>query len=179
MRWTLFLPLIGFIALVIAFADGLTRDPSHIPSVLIDRPAPEFDLPPVTGLGTEGLSTADLKRGEPVLVNFFASWCPPCRVEHPILERLAKQEGVTVYGLNYKDEAEDAAQFINALGNPFTRLGADHKGRTGIDFGISGVPETFIIRGDGRIAYRHAGPLSPADMEDKILPILRQLRTGE
>jgi len=175
MRWTAFLPLIVFVAILGAFVFGLGNDPSQIPSVLIDEPAPEFNLPKLPGIDSPALSRADLEQGKPVIVNFFASWCAPCRAEHPILEQLAAEHDITVYGVAYKDRPEDSKRFLDALGNPFTAVGVDLKGKTAIDFGVYGVPETFIIRGDGRIAYRNAGPLYPAQIEEVLLPIMRKL----
>ncbi|MFZ5609237.1 MAG: DsbE family thiol:disulfide interchange protein [Pseudomonadota bacterium] len=178
-RLAVFLPLLVFAGLAVAFAVGLSRDPSVLPSALIDQPVPAFDLPGIAGLETPGLASADLAMGEPVLLNIFASWCVPCRVEHPVLEDLARQPGVTIHALNYKDSADNARRFLDSLGNPFTRIGADEAGRVAIDFGVYGVPETYIIRGDGRIAYRHVGPLRPGDVKKTILPLLERLRAEQ
>jgi len=176
MRWTLYLPLGAFALLTMAFAVGLTRDPSKLPSALIDQPVPAFDLPAVDGMEVPGLSSSDLASGEPVLLNVFASWCLPCRVEHPVLEALAARGVAPIHGLAYKDKPEDARRFLEALGNPFDRIGLDLAGRVGIDFGVYGVPETFIIRGDGRIAYRHVGPLTQDAVDETIIPIIARLR---
>lgn len=110
------------------------------------------------------------------LVNFFASWCVPCLAEHPLLVGLARSGEVRLVGINYKDKTEDATAWLKRHGNPYARIGADREGRTGIDFGISGVPETFIIDKDGRIAYQHIGPLTAEAIEDKILPLIKELR---
>ncbi len=172
-----FLPLIvavviGGFALWGLVAD---RDPSGIPSVLIGQPAPVIALDPVPELGTPGLSTADLTAGgQPVLVNFFASWCVPCKAEHAVLTRLTREHGVTLYGVNYKDKAEDARRWLNDLGNPYSRIGWDISGRAGIEWGISGVPETFVIRGDGVVVYRYVGPIVGADAQKKVLSALRE-----
>ncbi|GFE63978.1 DsbE family thiol:disulfide interchange protein [Litoreibacter roseus] len=161
-RLVFFLPL-AIAAIIGGFAIwGLSgdRDPSRIPSVLISQPVPAFDLPPVAGIDTPGLSQADLKgAGEIVLVNAFASWCGPCRAEHPILTRMAEGQGIKVVGLNYKDKPADAAAWLDELGNPYVRIGSDETGRAGIEWGLSGVPETFIVGADGTILYREAGPV--------------------
>jgi cytochrome c biogenesis protein CcmG/thiol:disulfide interchange protein DsbE len=145
-----------------------------LPSALIDRPAPEFSLPPVLD-SVPGLSTADLK-GQVSLVNMFASWCAPCRVEHPVLLRLKEEGRVTVFGIDYKDKPEDVKAWLGRLGNPYTRLGADLEGRVAIEWGVYGVPETYVIDREGRIRYRHVGPLQPRDLEEKILPLLKELQ---
>ncbi|MFM2043580.1 MAG: hypothetical protein RLY86_2156 [Pseudomonadota bacterium] len=172
-RLILFIPFALFLVLVGYFAVGLTRDPSKLPSVLIDQPAPAFDLPPLLD-GGQGLATADLK-GQVQLVNVFASWCAPCRIEHPVLMRLAKEEGITIHGIAYKDKPEDSRRFLGMLGNPYGRIGLDLEGRAGIEWGITGVPETFIIDKDGRIRWRYQGPLGPTIVEGELMPMLREL----
>ena len=168
------LPVLIFVGVGVGLAVGLTRDPSTLPSALIDKPVPSFDLPPVEGLPGEGLSSADLK-GEVSLVNVFASWCVPCRAEHPLLMGLAER-GVVINGIDYKDPPEQAAPWLRELGNPFARIGADRSGRVAIDFGVYGVPETFVITKDGRIAHKHIGPLTPEALDGAILPLIRRLR---
>ncbi len=169
------LPLALFALVGVFLGIGLTRDPSTLPSALIGKPAPEFALPPLPGReGEGGLSRADLG-GQPVLVNVFASWCVPCRIEHPVVARLAER-GVTVHGINYKDRPEDALAWLEELGDPFRRVGMDRDGRVGIEWGVYGVPETFVLDREGRIAYRHVGPLQPRDVEEKILPLLEKLK---
>lgn len=165
-------PLLVFIAIAALLAIGLTLNPREVPSPLIGKPVPAFSLPPVLGR-TLGLSDKDLK-GEVSVVNVFASWCIPCRQEHPLIQRLAKV--VPVHGLNYKDRPEDAARWLEELGDPYTRTGADLDGRVGIDWGVYGVPETFIIDRDGRIAYKQIGPITPPILEEKILPVVRRLK---
>jgi cytochrome c biogenesis protein CcmG, thiol:disulfide interchange protein DsbE len=167
------LPLLLFLVVAGYFAVGLDRDPRAIPSALIDRPAPVFDLPPVEGMKA-GLSSDDLK-GRPQLVNIWASWCIPCKVEHPVLMRLAEEQGVLIRGINYKDKAQDAMAYLEANGDPYTGIGADADGRAGIEWGVYGVPETYVIDREGRIRYRHVGPLMPDDIEETILPILAEL----
>ena len=168
------IPLLLFALVGTFLAIGLTRDPSTLPSALVGKPAPAFELPPLDGRAGPGLSRADLG-GTPMLVNVFASWCVPCRMEHPLLTRLSEQ-GVIVQGINYKDRPEDARAWLAELGDPFRHLGADRDGRVAIDWGVYGVPETFVIDKDGRIAYRHVGPLQPQDLTTTILPLLERLR---
>jgi cytochrome c biogenesis protein CcmG, thiol:disulfide interchange protein DsbE len=168
------LPLAAFVAIAIWFAVGLTRDPSKLPSALLDRPAPEFTLPALAGAGVAGLKADDL-RGKVALVNVFASWCVPCRVEHPILMRLTREPGITLYGMSYKDKAEDSARFLRELGNPYAAIGHDENGRVGIEWGVYGVPETFIVDRSGRIRHKHVGPISPKDLQETILPLVAEL----
>lgn len=151
------------------------KDISQLPSAMIDKPAPQFDLPPIEGRN-DGLKTEDLK-GKVGLVNVWASWCPPCRAEHPVLMTLAK-EGVPIYGINYKDKPEDALRFLDNLGNPFKRIGADTTGRVSIDWGVYGYPETFVIDAEGRIRYRHVGPINPGQIDSIIRPMLRKAAEG-
>lgn len=174
-RLIFLLPALLVVLVGIGLGVGLTRDSNELPSTLIDQPVPELALPAVDGLAQPGLATADLT-GDIKLLNVFASWCAPCRVEHPVLTRLAEVYDVPLYGVNYKDAPEAAVAFLEELGNPYTRIGADEDGRAGIDLGVYGVPETFVIDGDGRIRYRHAGPLMPRDVEDVILPLIEELR---
>lgn len=170
------LPLVIFAVISIAFAIGLTLDPSEIPSVLIGKKVPEFDLPPVQGR-TLGLSNKNLE-GEVSLVNVFASWCQACKQEHPILMGIAKSKIVPVHGLNYKDAPDDAQQWLDSLGDPYTRTGADIDGRVAIDWGVYGVPETFVIDKAGYIAYKHIGPVNSKTYEEKILPVILKLQGG-
>ena len=168
------LPVLIFVGVGVGLAVGLTRDPSTLPSALIDKPVPSFDLPPVEGLPGEGLSSADLK-GEVSLVNVFASWCVPCRAEHPLLMGLAER-GVVINGIDYKDPPEQAASWLKELGNPFARIGADRSGRVAIDFGVYGVPETFVIDKQGVIRHKQIGPITPEALEKTILPLIRKLQ---
>jgi len=172
-RLVFILPVIVFLAIAGFLAQGLTRDPSELPSALLDRPAPGFALPPLDGRDEVGFSRDDLG-GEPVLVNVFASWCVPCRVEHPIINRLA-EEGITVHGINHKDKPEDARAWLAELGDNFTKVGADRDGRASIEWGVYGVPETYIVDATGTIVHRHVGPLRPEDVEKTIRPILESL----
>jgi cytochrome c biogenesis protein CcmG/thiol:disulfide interchange protein DsbE len=168
------IPVAIFAALAIIFAWGLTRDPKEIPSTLIGKAVPQFNLPAVKGR-TAGLANTDL-RGEVSLVNVFASWCPQCREEHPLIMQMKSQNVVTIHGLNYKDRPDDAAKWLDELGDPYTRTGADLNGRVGIDWGVYGVPETFVISKDARVAYKHIGPLTPKVLERTILPLIQRLR---
>ena len=169
-----FLPLAVAAVLGVVLAWGLTRDPSTLPSTLIGKPVPAFELPPVKGR-TLGLSSTDLK-GEVSLVNVFASWCVACRAEHPLFMKLAAQGTVPLHGLNYKDQPDDAAKWLDSLGDPYTRTGADISGRVAIDWGVYGVPETFVIGADGRVAYKHIGPVSEEALTGTILPLVEELR---
>jgi len=175
------LPLVVFAALAALFLFQLTLggDPQKIPSALINKPAPDFSLPPVEGLMADGsqvpgFSRADLD-GNISVVNVFASWCVPCRQEHPLLEELAKVDGLQMIGINYKDKPENARRFLGTLGNPYDRIGADAAGRAAIDWGVYGVPETFIVDAAGMIRYKFIGPLSPQSYRDVFLPELQKV----
>lgn len=173
-RLSFLLPIVLFLGLAAALGWGLTRDPKILPSTLINKPVPEFELPPVKGR-TLGLANENLK-GEVSLVNVFASWCIPCRAEHPMLLRLSDQRIVTIHGLNYKDQPADASAWLDELGDPYTRTGADIDGRVGIEWGVYGVPETFIINRDGKIAYKHIGAITPEILQEIILPLVERLK---
>lgn len=160
--------ILAFAPLVIAvifggfFLWGLNpnRYPSEIPSVLIEQPAPEFELAAVEGLETPGLSRADLTgHDRPIVLNVFASWCVPCRAEHTVLTNLVERDGIRLFGINYKDKPKDAVRWLANLGNPYERIGSDLNGRIGIEWGISGVPESFIIGTDGTVLFRYVGPV--------------------
>jgi cytochrome c biogenesis protein CcmG/thiol:disulfide interchange protein DsbE len=168
------LPLLLFAALAGYFAIALFsgRDPRELPSALIDQPAPAFDIPAL--LGEARLTAADL-RGEVTVLNVFASWCAPCRVEHPLLMRLARQEKVRVVGIAYKDRPEDSRRFLAELGDPYRLAGIDRDGRVGIDFGLYGVPETYVIDRAGHIRRRFVGALTPAMVDRELLPLVRAL----
>ena len=163
------LPVAVFTALAGLFLLRLfAGDPSRVPSALIGRPVPAFVLEPLAGLAqagqpVPGLSDADLK-GRVTIVNVWASWCVPCRQEHPVLVELAKDPALRVVGINYKDNPENARRFLGALGNPFAAVGADQTGRAAIDWGVYGVPETFVVGPDGTIRHKHIGPLLPQQM---------------
>ncbi len=163
----------GVLAVVLAW-QLLTGTPDKIPSALIDKPIPQFELPPIPGWEV-GLASADIEQGGVSLVNVFASWCGPCRIEHPLLMDIAAQKLLPVWGLNYKDKPKDAARWLNRLGDPYTQIGADENGRVGIDWGVYGVPETFVIDDQGRIVYKHIGVLTRIDWDEKILPLIESL----
>lgn len=177
-RLWLFLPLIGFLALAVLFSFRLgAGDPSRIPSALIDKPVPDFSLPPIKEAQGPGLADEDLATGVHV-VNVWASWCGPCRLEHPILMRLSADDRYAMAGINQKDVPENAVRFLGALGNPFDRIGADRRGGVSIDWGVYGVPETFIVK-DGIIVHKFVGPLSEGGLESDFMPALEKaLRAG-
>lgn len=150
-----------------------------IPSALIGKPVPAFELPALEGVGLPGLKTADLTAGGVTVVNVWASWCVPCRQEHPLLEEVAKDSRVRLVGINYKDEAENARRFLGSLGNPFAAIGTDTRGRSAIDWGVYGVPETFVIGRDGKIAYKHIGPITPESLQSKLKPEIEKALAGK
>ncbi|MBK5933103.1 DsbE family thiol:disulfide interchange protein [Rhodovulum imhoffii] len=164
------LPPLIFAALAAVFYIGVMReDPEALPSTLEGKPAPALM---VTQLGENAPFTdADLRSGKVVLVNFWASWCVPCRIEHAVLSDLAA-EGLTIYGIAYKDKATDSLKFLAELGNPFAALAADETGRTGIEWGVYGVPETYVVAEDGTIVLRHAGPLTQQIVAEKLRPAM-------
>jgi cytochrome c biogenesis protein CcmG/thiol:disulfide interchange protein DsbE len=170
------LPVALFVALAALFLIGLYgRPPSTIPSVLIGKPAPAFALPPVPELQASdgkplpGLALADLKGKGVTVVNLFASWCAPCRDEHPQLLALSRA-GVRLVGINYKDDPENARRFLGSLGNPYSAVGADKSGRTAVEWGVYGVPESFIVDGNGIIRFKQIGPISPEQLASVVLP---------
>ena len=170
------LPLLLFVGVGLFFYRGFERNPHDLPSALIDKPVPAFDLPPLPGR-KEGLSN-DALTGDVTLVNVFASWCGPCKLEHPLITRLAREQGVTVHAINHKDKAEDALAWLARNGDPYTRIGADLDGRVSIDWGVYGLPETFLVDRQGRIRFKHVGPLTATVVEEQILPLVRQLRAS-
>ena len=177
-RWA-FLPAILFFALALIFWRGLFGDPSLVPSALIGKPAPEFKLPAIEGLALPGLARSDLGQGKVTVVNVWASWCAPCRIEHPVLLELAKRNDVQLVGIDNKDDPENARRFLGTLGNPYAAIGSDSDGRATIDWGTYGVPETFIIDGQGIIRYKLIGGLTKealnanfaAEIEKAKLPL--------
>lgn len=185
-RWLRFgtlLPLAIFLAIAGLFAFALSSgDPSNIPSVLIGKPAPDMEMPPLQGLTRNGeqvpsFRAADLKTtGQVSVVNFWASWCGPCIVEHPLLIELAEQTGLVLYGVNYKDPKGGGVKFLERLGNPFTAVGVDDTGRVAIEWGVYGMPETFIVDDQGQIVYKHVGPISREDLKATIFPIIEKAR---
>ena len=167
-------PLAIFIVLVGFLAVGLTRDPREVPSPFIGKPAPAFQLTQLHEPGRDFRPT-DMK-GKVWLLNVWASWCVSCRVEHPLLVDMAKRNLVPIVGLNYKDGREDGKRWLEQFGNPYTLSVWDNDGRVGIDYGVYGVPETFLIDGQGVIRYKQIGPVTPEALEKKILPLIRSLQ---
>lgn len=171
-------PVAAFTGLTILFAIALGGgDPSKVPSALIGKTVPEFTLPPVEALlgsngQVPGLDSEDFRRGEVSVVNVWASWCGPCREEHPYLMQLAARGDVAVVGINYKDQPENARRFLGLHGNPFAAVGSDSSGRTAVDWGVYGVPETFVVDGAGTIRYKHVGPLTAKALTDAVVPAI-------
>lgn len=182
--WLALIPVIAFAGLAAIFFVRLEGgDPSKVPSPLIGKPAPEFVLPGLARLKSEGVpvpgfSTADLKKGQVTLVNIWASWCVPCRDEHPLLMQLSARQDVRVFGINYKDKAENARRFIGLHGNPFEAVGVDDGGRVAVDWGVYGVPETFVVNGKGEITFKWIGPMNPTIVTDEIIPAIEAAQAG-
>ncbi len=171
------LPVVAVALLATLFYVNLSGPPpSELPSPLIGKPAPGFALPALPG--AQGFTHADLTAGHVTVVNYWASWCTPCRAEHPLLAALAAQHDVTLYGIAWKNKPGEAQAFLAALGNPFARVAADETGRTGIDWGVAGVPETFVVDGHGVIRAHYAGPLTPEILSRIILPALALARAA-
>lgn len=178
-------PVVIFGALAAIFFMQLTsgRDVSELPSALIGKMAPTFNLPALEGLKTDGgqvpgLADTDLK-GKVSLVNIFASWCAPCRAEHPVLMSLAKNEGLDIVGINYKDRDENARRFLGALGNPYKRVGVDARGRSAIDWGFYGIPETLLVGPDGIVRHKIVGPISPVKFQALKIEIEKLLKENK
>ncbi len=173
MRLAALIPAGLFVLIAGFFLIAVFRgDPSNVPSALIGREVPVGTFAAVDGLDRPGFGNRDFGQGTPVIVNVFASWCVPCRDEHPLLVALKRRTALPLYGIDYKDDPDAARRFLDELGNPFDRIGADPKGRASIDWGVYGVPETYIVDGAGRIAYKHVGPLTQDIVEAEILPAL-------
>jgi DsbE subfamily thiol:disulfide oxidoreductase len=176
MRWPVLVPLALFIVLLGFFGLRLVEMnhgdmPDEIQTVMLDKPAPDFTLPPLFE-GHPGFSSAEFK-GKVTLVNFFASWCVPCRVEHPLLSQLAGK--VQLVGIDYKDKSQDATAWLSGMGNPYRVVVADLDGRVAIDFGVYGVPESYLIDRQGRIRYAWKKPFSPDEIQRKLLPLIAEL----
>ncbi len=170
------LPPVIFAALAAVFYIGMQReDPDALPSAIEGKPAPAVVLTPLEG--KTPFTDAELRSGGVKLVNYWASWCAPCRVEHPHLEALA-EEGITIYGVNYKDQPGNALGFLEELGDPYTAIGADPNGRMALDWGLYGVPETYVIDGEGRVVLRFPGPITERVMEGQIRPAIEKARGG-
>ncbi len=167
------LPLMAFVLLAVFLYRGLFLNPREVPSPLIGKPAPQFQLPKLQA--DVAFSSKDML-GQVWVFNVWASWCTPCRVEHPLFNQLAKQNIVPIIGLNYKDEATNAKRWLGELGDPYKFTVVDGDGRVGLDFGVYGVPETFIIDKQGVIRHKHIGPVTPEAMQKKIIPLVRELQ---
>ena len=167
------LPLLLFAVLVGFLARGLSLKPHEIPSPLINKPAPAFTLPTLDA-PEQKISAQDL-RGKVWILNVWASWCVACRIEHPLLVEFSRTSTVPIYGLNYKDKRDDATAWLGKFGNPYVRSLSDTEGLVGIDFGVYGVPETFVIDKNGVIRYKQIGPVTPEVLRDEIVPLLRKL----
>ncbi len=176
--WLTLLPVAVFALLAVIFYRGLSGNPADVPSVLINKPVPAFTLSPIAGLDLPGLADGDLKKGEVTLVNVWASWCVPCREEHPLLMELASRGDLRVVGINYKDDPENARRFLVTLGIPFTAVGADPNGRAAVDWGVYGVPESFLVDGEGTIRMKWIGPLTREALTKQIIPKIEEIRRG-
>jgi cytochrome c biogenesis protein CcmG/thiol:disulfide interchange protein DsbE len=180
--WLVALPAVIFAALAALFAFALfSGDPAKLPSVLIGKPAPATSLPPLAGLAeggepVPGFGPADLRRGDVTVVNFFASWCAPCVAEHPMLIALKQRVGVRLLGVNYKDPEPGGRRFLGRYGNPFSAVGVDANGRVAIEWGVYGMPETFVVDGKGVVAAKWVGPITDDALRAKILPAIEQAR---
>ena len=170
-RWLAILPLLVFMALAGVFLAQLLsgRDSSVVPSALIGQPAPTTPLPALEGVDLPAFEPSQLA-GKVTLVNVWASWCVPCRQEHPVLMDLAQDDRVEIVGLNYKDKPDNARRFLSELGNPYTALGVDETGRAAIEWGVYGIPETFLVGKDGNIAWKHVGPFDPRNVATTLIP---------
>jgi cytochrome c biogenesis protein CcmG/thiol:disulfide interchange protein DsbE len=168
------LPLVIFLVIVTYFSVSLRpgHDIHELPSAMIEKPAPSFDL---AGLADSGPMALAALKGHPFVINFFASWCIPCRIEHPLLMRLAQQDHLPLYGVAYKDKPEDASRLLATFGDPYRQIGLDQDGRVGLDFGVYGVPETYVIDSTGQIRRRFVGPLTADTVNKELLPLMKQL----
>lgn len=173
-RLGFYMPIALFAGIVVYLAIGLTLDPNKLPSMLIDKPVPEFTLAAIEGFD-QGLSSSDLK-GKVSLVNIWGSWCVACIIEHPLLMELAKNNTIPIYGIDWKDPPGAGAAWLQKKGNPYTLIGDDADGRVAIDFGVTGAPETFIVDKDGRIRYKYIGPITTEVWNEIILPIVEELQ---
>jgi cytochrome c biogenesis protein CcmG/thiol:disulfide interchange protein DsbE len=175
-RLIFIVPILLFLVLaVFLFKSLIAPPPQELPSMLVNEPAPNTPLPALNAQ-VEGFSPADLRAGHVTVLNFFASWCVPCREEAGVLPIIAQMKGVKLYGIAYKDMPEKTEAFLRETGNPFDRLDIDEPGSAGIEWGITGVPETFVIDGKGTVLLRHAGPLTQGVIADDIVPAIRKAR---
>jgi cytochrome c biogenesis protein CcmG/thiol:disulfide interchange protein DsbE len=166
-------PVVIFFGLAVLLYAGLFQGPpSELPSPLVGQTAPDIALPALDAQASN-FTRAELGQGRPIIINFWASWCAPCRIEHPTLEALAQRQGITLYGVDYKDEPAKARAFLSELGNPFGKINQDKEGRVSIDWGVTGVPETFVVDSQGVIRVHYAGPLTDEVLQRLILPALK------
>lgn len=178
------LPVLIFALVAGFFAIALrTGDPSLLPSTMVGKRVPESTFPPIEGLemngkADQGFTSADLAKGKVSIVNYWASWCGPCVEEHPLLEHLKGLPGVELFGVNYKDKASSARRFIGRFGNPYGAVGTDSQGRTAIDWGVYGTPETFVVNGRGEIVFKHVGPISQESLKTKLLPAIEKAKAS-
>lgn len=182
-NWIAFLPAFVFIGVASIFLISLLWpvDPQKLPSMLIGKAAPKTTLPPLegytdNGVPVRGVTPADLAQGKPVIVNFWQSSCAPCVAEHPLLIILGEKTGVPLIGINYQDPSSGARRFLNRYGNPFAAIGADTSGRTAIEWGVYGMPETFILDGKGTVVYKHIGEITPDVLDKVLIPIIEKAR---
>lgn len=179
------LPLALFAVVAILFGYALSSsDPSKLPSALLGKPAPALTLPPIAGLAAggqpvPGITPADLGNGDVTIVNFWASWCVPCVQEHPILGQLKRRAGVRLVGINHKDPEPGGLRFLTRYGNPFDLVGADGNGRAAIEWGVYGMPETFVVDRQGRVAYKHIGPITEETMARLVLPAIEKAKAAK
>ncbi len=180
------LPVFIFIYLIYVFAQGLRHDPSVIPSALISKPAPDFMLPelpdyrmPTDTVSQNIIASRTLWSGKTSLINFFASWCVPCRSEHPVLTEIKGTTDLQMVGIAWKDKIADTKDFLRQLGNPFDIIVSDQENRVGIDWGVGGIPETYLVDAHGVIRYKHVGPISLDVWKHKVLPMLSEIQKEE
>jgi cytochrome c biogenesis protein CcmG, thiol:disulfide interchange protein DsbE len=173
-RLVYLLPVLLFGVLAAYFAAALRPgyNPQELPSAMIGKEAPAFDL---AALGGNGRLSRDALKGRPFVINFFASWCVPCRIEHPLLMRLAQADHIPLYGVAYKDKPQDSQRLLAQMGDPYRAIGIDRDGRTGLDFGVYGVPETYVVDATGHIRKRFVGPLTAEQVDQELLPLLKRL----
>jgi len=174
MKTKYIIPLVAFLGLTVLLGIGLTMDPKELPSALVDKPAPDFSLNLLYDK-SQSFSPSEYK-GKRWILNVWASWCPSCRDEHPIFNEIAKKTSIPLVGLNYKDKPNDAIQWLSVRGNPYDRIPSDINGDVGVDWGVYGAPETFVINEQGNILYRHAGPINPKILETEIAPFFPEIQ---
>jgi cytochrome c biogenesis protein CcmG/thiol:disulfide interchange protein DsbE len=167
------IPMLLFIGLIIVFFNAMKNHTRVLPSVLINKPVPKFELP---SLMTGELISNETLKGQMYLLNVWGSWCPECRLEHPMITEFAKQKIIPVYGFNYKDEADDAKRWLQQFGNPYQDIIADLNGRVGMDFGVYGAPETFLIDANGIIRHKIVGSVTPQNIQNELLPLIKQYK---